>query len=301
MLIDCGGVEEADTELRYLKGALSEDEAESFEAHFMGCERCWTALHRAIELSAALPDASADTGSGALRLRWDWGAGAVALLLVVIGTSWAIHAARRHPGPASDAVPLVIQPAQPAPPPQPALTPQSTQNPLPSPDRDAQAARGNGSPAFPPRPRADSAGTGPALAYGRVQSLGVRGDSQIAGRRPDLAFAVLDSARRVADSAGLARERVKVRIALSHADGLRGEPAAAVRWAGGAVRIADSLGDPDAEIEARKAYAAALSANGDVRAGEQYRRVIDLLMHAGRATEARDVAARAGLSVSGDR
>jgi hypothetical protein len=280
MLIDCGGVEAADTELRYLTGALTEDEAEAFEAHFMGCERCWTALHRAIELSAALPDATAETSTRGLRPVWRWGAaGAAATLCIVLGTTWGVRAVRHRPvhsGPTAGLVARASPPPPPVPPP-----PLPTRNPAPAPHRGAP-------------------GPAPAVVSIRPQSLGGRGDSEVAGRRPDLSIAALDSARRLADSEGLARERVKVRIALARADGLRGESATAVRWAGGAVRIADSLGDPDAEIEARKAYGAALAATGDLRADDQYRRAIALLMRAGRVAEARDLAQHAGLPLGRD-
>jgi hypothetical protein len=274
MLIDCGRVEEADTELRYLTGALSEDEAEAFEAHFMGCERCWTGLHRAIELSAALSDATAETSPRGLRPRWGWGIGVSAALLIVAGTTWIIHFAHRRSVHAGTEVSMVAPARAPQSPqlPQPPQAPQLPQPPQAL--RPSQAPQPTLSP--PPQPKAKPTPV------------------------PDLSFAALDSARRVVDSEGLARERVSVRIALARADDMRGERATAVSWAGGAVRIADSLGDPDVEIEARKAYGAALAANGDLRSNDQYRRAIALLLHAGRAAEARDVAQHAGLPLGRD-
>ncbi len=315
MLIDCAGVEEADTELRYLKGTLTEDEAEAFEAHFTGCERCWMALHRAIELGAALPAVAAESGARALRPRWQWAAGAAAALLIIVGTTWSVRIARRHPAPASvaaggsEAAPAFEQARDSAREPDHAVSasssPSSSPAPSPSPSRSGAGAltvpaaripAAQPDARRPPPPIPTPTPPAPAVASGRGQPFDVSGDARIAGRRPDLAIAVLDSARRVADAEGLSRERVKLRIELARADGLRGESATAVRWAGGAVRIADSLGDPDAEIEARKAYGAALAATGDVRADDQYRRAITLLRQAGRVAEARDVAQRAGLS-----
>jgi hypothetical protein len=51
--LDCARVEEQEYEGRYLAGSLSEAEAEAFEAHYFSCDRCWTAVERAMELRAA--------------------------------------------------------------------------------------------------------------------------------------------------------------------------------------------------------------------------------------------------------
>ena len=115
------------------------------------------------------------------------------------------------------------------------------------------------------------------FAYGRVQSLDALGHVELADRRAGVARAVLDSARRLADSAGFGRERVTSRAGLARAAAMLGEPDAAVAWGSGAVRVADSLGDPDAEVEAREAYAAALDAAGRADALTQYRSTIALL------------------------
>jgi hypothetical protein len=56
--LDCLAVEEQDHEVRYLQGALTDEEAEAFEAHYFGCDRCWTALQRAIELRAAFAESA---------------------------------------------------------------------------------------------------------------------------------------------------------------------------------------------------------------------------------------------------
>ena len=65
--LDCARVEEGEVELRYLNGTLADDEAEAFEAHYMGCEQCWASLERALELRAAI--ASVDLGVTAARGR----------------------------------------------------------------------------------------------------------------------------------------------------------------------------------------------------------------------------------------
>jgi len=115
------------------------------------------------------------------------------------------------------------------------------------------------------------------LAYGRVQSLDALGHVELADHRPQVAVVVLDSARRLADSAGFGRERVTSRAALARAVTALGFRDKALRWGGAAVRIADSLGDPDAEIEAREAHAAALEGAARTGALDEYRRSIALL------------------------
>ncbi len=115
------------------------------------------------------------------------------------------------------------------------------------------------------------------LAYGRVQALDALGHVELAAHRGRVAEAILDSARRLADSAGFGRERVAARAGLARAAAMLREPDAGVAWGRRAVRIADSLDDPDAEVEAREAYAAVLDAAGRAEALDTYRRTIALL------------------------
>ena len=115
------------------------------------------------------------------------------------------------------------------------------------------------------------------LAYGRVQSLDALGHIELAAHHPALAAAILDSARLGADSAGYGRERVTSRAALARAAAALGNHDAAVGWGAASIRIADSLGDPDAQVEAREANAAALEAAGRVGALDAYRETIALL------------------------
>jgi len=115
------------------------------------------------------------------------------------------------------------------------------------------------------------------LAYGRVQGLDALGHVDLAAHEPRLAAAVLDTARRLADSAGYGLERVTSRAGLARADVALGDTPAAIRWGASAVRIADSLGDPDAEAEAREAHAGALEAAGQTSALDEYQRTIALL------------------------
>lgn len=61
--LDCARVEEQEYERLYLEGALSEAEAEAFEAHYFGCDRCWAAVERAVELRAAFTQGGAPVAS----------------------------------------------------------------------------------------------------------------------------------------------------------------------------------------------------------------------------------------------
>jgi hypothetical protein len=52
--LNCSRADEADLVALYLAGKLPDDEAEAFEAHYLGCERCGAALREAGEIRAAL-------------------------------------------------------------------------------------------------------------------------------------------------------------------------------------------------------------------------------------------------------
>lgn len=115
------------------------------------------------------------------------------------------------------------------------------------------------------------------LVYGRVQSLDVLarielGDDQVARAR-----VAVDSALALADARGYGRERVTGRVLRARVAIARGDPTAAMRWSDAAVRIADSLDDPDAEEEALEAQGAAREAAGRRAALDSYRRAIALL------------------------
>jgi hypothetical protein len=76
--ITCASVDERDLDTRYLAGALGEAEAEAFEAHYFGCDRCWGLVRDGNAIRAALSPA----GAGARRrarwphaLRWGIAAG----------------------------------------------------------------------------------------------------------------------------------------------------------------------------------------------------------------------------------
>jgi hypothetical protein len=53
--ITCTRVDEEDLDARYLAGALSEEEAEAFEEHYFGCDRCWAAVQLGLDVRAAAP------------------------------------------------------------------------------------------------------------------------------------------------------------------------------------------------------------------------------------------------------
>ena len=115
------------------------------------------------------------------------------------------------------------------------------------------------------------------LAYSRVELFGALGRLELAQQHPGVAAVVLDSARRLADSAGFGRQRVSSRASLARAAIGLGRPLEAIRWAAAAVIIADSLGDPEAQVEAGESNGAALEAAGRSSALSEYRRTIGLL------------------------
>lgn len=95
----CELVDERDLDTRYLSGRLSPEEAEGFEAHFFGCERCWGLVQQGLAVQAAHdspePQAMHPTSAvpprstsarPALRPRPWWGlAAAAVLVLAVVG------------------------------------------------------------------------------------------------------------------------------------------------------------------------------------------------------------------------
>ncbi|MEA2725244.1 MAG: hypothetical protein QOH59_3015 [Gemmatimonadales bacterium] len=93
--ITCELVDERDLDTRYLTDRLNPEEAEEFEVHFFGCERCWALVQRGLEVRAALdPDAGVSrlrrgaSGPRGTRRGW-WGlAAAAAVAVVMLGTWW---------------------------------------------------------------------------------------------------------------------------------------------------------------------------------------------------------------------
>lgn len=93
--ITCDLVDERDLDTRYIAGRLNPEEAEGFEAHFFGCERCWALVRQGIEVrsalgpaaSAAHPRREASFLRGARRGWWGLAA-AAAVAAVTLGTWW---------------------------------------------------------------------------------------------------------------------------------------------------------------------------------------------------------------------
>lgn len=93
--ITCELVDERDLDTRYIAGRLNPEEAEGFEEHFFGCERCWALVHQGVEIRSALgPAASAAHPRreawflrGARRGWWGLAA-AAAVGAVMLGTWW---------------------------------------------------------------------------------------------------------------------------------------------------------------------------------------------------------------------
>jgi hypothetical protein len=119
--LTCEQVDAADFDTRYLAGTLSDAEAESFEAHFMECERCWALVKGGADVRAAfaVPTTAATTQAGALvgsgaartkaRMRWSgprWIGLAAATLLAAFGLRQWLS---RTSGPPSSADSTVLR------------------------------------------------------------------------------------------------------------------------------------------------------------------------------------------------
>jgi hypothetical protein len=93
--INCELVDSGDLDTRYLAGRLSPEQAEAFEAHFFGCERCWGLVQQGLAVRAAFQPVTSSTASSSSRLstatttrhRW-WGLAAAAGLAAVVLGVW---------------------------------------------------------------------------------------------------------------------------------------------------------------------------------------------------------------------
>lgn len=115
------------------------------------------------------------------------------------------------------------------------------------------------------------------LPYGQVQNLEGIGRVDLAEGQAREALPVLRSALAIADSAPYGQERATTRAALARASASAGAKKQALIWADQAVRIADSLGDPATQLEARAARGVALEATADKAASADYLSAIDML------------------------
>jgi hypothetical protein len=97
----CADTDEGDLDARYAARELSDAEAESFEAHYFACERCWSMVQRAVEIRAVAVRTPAARVGGTTSSTGPWRSvalAAAAAIVLVVGT-WRIEAWRR-PDPA---------------------------------------------------------------------------------------------------------------------------------------------------------------------------------------------------------
>jgi CHAT domain-containing protein len=115
------------------------------------------------------------------------------------------------------------------------------------------------------------------LTYGELQNLEALGRLDLGEGHVREADVSLRSALAIADSAHYGKERATTRAALARAAAAGKRFDAARRWADQAIVIADSLGDPDSQLEARAARGIALESTSDRSAPRAYIDAIDLL------------------------
>ena len=98
--MDCDSVEQSDRVAQYLAGRLPASEAEAFEKHYLGCERCASALREAGEIRAALGKSVLVPSSGSApsaSARPDWGTLVAAAATVAIFVFGIRHLAEQPP------------------------------------------------------------------------------------------------------------------------------------------------------------------------------------------------------------
>jgi len=93
--MDCPGFQREELVERYLTGALTFEERESFEEHYFACDPCFAALQaeRALqaELSASAPQITNISVSRPARFRWKIALAAAAVLILgFIGIRWGL-------------------------------------------------------------------------------------------------------------------------------------------------------------------------------------------------------------------
>lgn len=115
------------------------------------------------------------------------------------------------------------------------------------------------------------------LPYGVVQNLEGIGRVDLSEGHAAQALPSLRAALSIADSAPYGQERASTRSALARVTAAIGDKRQALIWADQAVRIADSLGDPAAQLEARSARGVALEAARKNEAAAEYGSAINLL------------------------
>ena len=115
------------------------------------------------------------------------------------------------------------------------------------------------------------------LPGNEIQNLTNLGALELAEGRPADARPHLARVLELTRASGFRRERGYVRVQLATLALAEREASAAQQWADEAVAIADSVGEPALEHDARVARAAALEAMGRNDASTEYERAIDLL------------------------
>ncbi len=85
----CELVDQTELERRYLEGRLSDTEANAFEEHYLGCDRCWALVKSGTGVRAAL-HAGGAIQAGRPRRWWTPLAIAAGLGLVTLGTWRAV-------------------------------------------------------------------------------------------------------------------------------------------------------------------------------------------------------------------
>lgn len=107
--LDCAEVEKRDLVALYLAGGLSDTDADAFEAHFMGCERCSAELDDAGAIRSAFgkpvlePPAEGSLGRASGRDLWTLLAAAAAVAMIGLG----LRQMARMPSPETSETPVL--------------------------------------------------------------------------------------------------------------------------------------------------------------------------------------------------
>ncbi|MDQ6887008.1 MAG: zf-HC2 domain-containing protein [Gemmatimonadota bacterium] len=86
--LTCAQADDADYDTRYLAGALSDVEAEQFESHYFGCDRCWALVRSATDARSGMVGEAQRIGTQRRWALWTPALAAGIAAIAIGGSLW---------------------------------------------------------------------------------------------------------------------------------------------------------------------------------------------------------------------